>query len=49
MKPTSYERIMQLLEEAEDEDFFGEITFRFRNGNIYHVLKSQSLLFDELK
>lgn len=43
MKKLDFESLWNFLDDAEDERFFGEIIFKYREGAIYQIVKSQSM------
>jgi uncharacterized protein YjgD (DUF1641 family) len=48
MKEVEKKAILKLLEDAEKDKFFGEITFKLRDGKIYQIVKGQSLMLEQL-
>jgi hypothetical protein len=48
MTEDSKKGIIKLLEKAENEKFFGEVAFRFRDGELYLVFKSESIKPEDL-
>jgi hypothetical protein len=49
MKESSKNAIVKMLEEAEKEKFYGELTFKFKEGQIYHVYKGQSIKLEDIE
>lgn len=39
---------IKLLEEAEQSSFFGEIIFKYRGGQLYNIIKGQSLIPEDI-
>lgn len=40
--------LVDFLEDAEQRGFYGEIVFKYRNGEIYTIFKGQSLKLEDL-
>jgi hypothetical protein len=49
MKEAAKKAIIRLIEDAENDQFYGEIVFKIKDGKIYHILKSQSLKLEDLE
>jgi len=48
MKDTEKAAYTRLLEVAETERFYGEVTFRFRDGKLFQISKNQSIKPEDL-
>lgn len=48
MRDNEKKAVIKLLEDAEIDKFFGEITFKLRDGKIYQIVKGQSLMLEDL-
>lgn len=48
MKESAKVAVMKLIDDAEEQNFYGEITIKFRDGQCYQLVKTQSLMLDDV-
>jgi hypothetical protein len=48
MTKTDLEKIVSFMQESEKDEFFGEITFKFKNGKIYAITKTATFRPEDL-